>query len=519
MSFWETLSKIVQTILIMSATGSVITLLLFALKPMIKNRFPKSVQYYLWCLALVAFLVPFSVLVSLPFATPMAPVQNIIETNVKSTAEWQNQIAMELYGVPYTQLDDTEQVNVSYREFKARNIGNYNFLLPYILILGTTYLLKELVQYNIYLFKLKRKRLTARINELNLLPENCPRLFRNPLAATPMLVGLFRPIIYLPDREYSEQQLQNILLHELTHWRRHDVVIKWIAAIAVCMHWFNPLAYFTRREIDRACELACDEAVIYGLDNEGKQNYGNTLIEMAAENKKPKMIVSTTMCEEKKTLKERLGAIMKSKKHSRTIIIFSCVLLAVAFCAIIILGSSANQTNKLVYNASIKELKSITDNYSLDDAKNDGCLVMENGSITSGQETFSDFLSATENYNGASIRVVKYYTLGDKSQYSNEYYEQEKDNYPMLFITDVVFENGNYTTYSFEDGELITKTYKYMIKDEFEANPQATFTSAEYYILANNKDTSWNEIMSSILSSQLPAQIEYFVVYQKQNER
>lgn len=342
MSFWETLIKIVQTILIMSVTGSVIALLLFVLKPIIKNRFPKSVQYYLWCLALVSFFVPFSVIVSLPFATPMTPIQNIIETDVKPNAEWQNQIAMELYDVPYTQLHDPEQVNVSHSEFKARNIGNYNFFLPYILIVGIIYLLKELVQYNIYLLKLKRKRLTAQINELNLLPENCPRLFYNPLAATPMLVGLFRPVIYLPDREYSEQQLQNILLHELTHWRRHDVAIKWIATITVCMHWFNPFAYLVRREIDRACELACDEAVISGLDNDGKQSYGDTLIEMASDIKKSRAVVSTTMYEEKKTLKERLSSIMHSKKQTTAILLLSIVLICVIFVTTVFVGASSS---------------------------------------------------------------------------------------------------------------------------------------------------------------------------------
>mgnify|MGYP000849562543 FL=1 len=345
MSFWKTLSEIVRTLLIMSATGSIIALLLFVLKLAIKNHLPKNAQYYLWVLALIAFLVPFSVFVSLPFATPMTPVQTIIETNVKSTVEWQNQVAMELYGVPYAQLDDLEQVNVSYREFKARNIGNYNFLLNYILILGAEYLLKELVQYNIYLFKLKRRRLPARKSELNLLPERGSRLFRNPLATTPMLVGLFRPAIYLPDREYSEKQLQNIMLHELTHWRRHDIVIKWIAAITVCMHWFNPLAYFARREIDRACELSCDEAVINNLNNEDKQSYGDTLIEMASDVKSSRIIVSTTMCEEKKALKERLSAIMKSKKLNKATVIISCALLVVVLCGIVLLGASTYQKN------------------------------------------------------------------------------------------------------------------------------------------------------------------------------
>lgn len=356
MSFWETLSAVVRTLLIMSITGSIATLLMLALKPLIKNRLPKRAQYYLWLIVLVAFIVPFSALVTLPFNTPLSPVQNLIETKIKSNSEWQEQVAMELYGVPYDRLDNSEKVNVSYRELKARNISNYDFVLSYVLILGIAYFLKEIVSYLVYVYKLRRGRLPARKNELDLLPDKSPRLYRNPLAATPMLLGVFRPVIYIPDREYSNQQLQNILLHELAHFRRCDVLIKWIAAIAVYAHWFNPLAYLMRREIDRACELACDEAVINRLDNEGKQSYGDTLIEMACDTKCHRIIISTTLCEEKKTLKERLGAIMKSKKPTRSATIFSCVLLAIVLCVIIVVGAPG-KLNSQTIQPSISEIE------------------------------------------------------------------------------------------------------------------------------------------------------------------
>lgn len=342
MSFWETLSAIIRAVLIMSMTGSVVSLLLFALKPIIKNHIPKVMQYYMWLFVLAAFLIPFSTFVSVPVNTPLTPVQNVIEMNVKSNAEWEEQVAQELYGISYEELDDMEKVNVSYRELKARHVGNYDFILTYIPILGVAYFLKELIRYLIYAFKLRSGRLPARKNELALLPQRSPRLYRSSLATTPMLVGLFCPAIYLPDVEYSEVQLQNILRHELTHWRRHDVAVKWIATLAVHIHWFNPFAYFVRREIDRACELACDEAVVNSLDNEGKQSYGDTLIEMAADSKKPMMIVSTTMCEEKKTLKERLASIMHSKKPAKAVIQLSCALLVALLGAIVLVGASSN---------------------------------------------------------------------------------------------------------------------------------------------------------------------------------
>jgi beta-lactamase regulating signal transducer with metallopeptidase domain len=64
---------------------------------------------------------------------------------------------------------------------------------------------------------------------------------------------------------------------------------------------FNPVVWLTRREIDRACELSCDETVIRDLDTNGKRTYGDTLIAIAAV---PKLGASVTlaMCEEKKNL-------------------------------------------------------------------------------------------------------------------------------------------------------------------------------------------------------------------------
>jgi hypothetical protein len=97
--------------------------------------------------------------------------------------------------------------------------------------------------------------------------------------------------------------------------------------------------WFVHREIDRACELSCDEAVIRSLDASGRQNYGDTLIYVAAESKTPRAVLSTTMCEDKKDLKERIVAIMKNKKSTRAAIIVSAVLIVGAVLAACALGA------------------------------------------------------------------------------------------------------------------------------------------------------------------------------------
>ena len=143
------------------------------------------------------------------------------------------------------------------------------------------------------------------------------RLCISSAAATPMLMGLFRPRLVLPEREYSPQMLKNIFLHELTHYRRGDLIFKWFAVLVTALHWFNPLVYLARRELDRACEMSCDESLLRRMDLQDKRSYGETLLSLAAAGSLPRRLVATSFATEKRNLRERLEQIMKYRPMGR----------------------------------------------------------------------------------------------------------------------------------------------------------------------------------------------------------
>lgn len=87
-------------------------------------------------------------------------------------------------------------------------------------------------------------------------------LYENHLVSTPMLIGFFKPCIILPAADMPESDFLYTIRHELVHYKRRDAFYKWLAQAAVCIHWFNPLVWLMVRDLSRACELACDEAVI-----------------------------------------------------------------------------------------------------------------------------------------------------------------------------------------------------------------------------------------------------------------
>ncbi|WP_245864544.1 M56 family metallopeptidase [Paenibacillus donghaensis] len=95
-------------------------------------------------------------------------------------------------------------------------------------------------------------------------------------ATTPMVMGLWKPIVVLPDTKLGEKELSMILSHELVHLKRGDLLVKLLVLIVNSVHWFNPAAYALSKQINTLCELSCDEKVVQEMDTENRRLYGET---------------------------------------------------------------------------------------------------------------------------------------------------------------------------------------------------------------------------------------------------
>jgi beta-lactamase regulating signal transducer with metallopeptidase domain len=99
----------------------------------------------------------------------------------------------------------------------------------------------------------------------------------------PAAAGLLRRTILLPDasRDWSARIKRMVLLHELAHFRRHDLAIQAVARLAFAFQWFNPFAHALVRQIEMERELACDQAVSQRVDDPG--DYAAHLLDLASE--------------------------------------------------------------------------------------------------------------------------------------------------------------------------------------------------------------------------------------------
>ena len=162
---------------------------------------------------------------------------------------------------------------------------------------------------------------------------------------------------------------------------------------------------------------------------------------------------------------------------------------------------------------SMVSLEELPEDYSLEQAKKDGCITHEDGDITQGKERFEEFYDTTKSGKADKVRIADYYSPDDPSGYDPESYEALKAGYPRLYVQDLSFDGEQYTIRWYEDGEEIVRNYSCLMKYEGPAeSPDAVYKSYTRYVLTNDDEVTWDELVQGMVSSQLGDYIEHMSV-------
>ena len=340
------MNEFVKILLSLSVSGALLLLLILGLKPLYKNKFSKRWQYYIWIVVALRFLLPFTpdttIIGSLFEKFDTTAITNEIPTNpnVPVPADTGNSKAEPIQ-------PNREITTAAMRE----PVDKYVYLFFIWSALTLVLFVRKVTVYQGFIQYIKAgNKEVSDIKILNLLSD-CEEKLKiktrvelscNPLIASPMLIGFFRPRIILPVGEWEDKELSYIFVHELIHYKQRDMFYKWLIQIVVCVHWFNPFVYLLEKEVNKSCELSCDEKVISILNEKAKREYGDTLISFLKSNNLYKSsLASVTLTEGAEQLKERLGAIMKFRKKSKAIIAITAIFTAAVCVCFFVTGAYA----------------------------------------------------------------------------------------------------------------------------------------------------------------------------------
>jgi len=282
------LQSIFRTVVIMSLMASIFTSLLLVAKPVTRRLFGHRWQYFAWYAVLFVSLVPLS---------------------IKLPAH-QGTVSSIVYAPP--ELAPLEAQYAKVQPALSQNGWGDEWLwnaLCIIWIIGAlACMVYYMAQYILFV-------ITVRKNSHFVKKYKTISVKSTSLLTAPLSVGLFRKTILIPC-DVTDSEVENcILKHEYAHIKHYDVMFKWICMFANCVHWFNPLMYVLRREVDMACELVCDTSVTKHMSHCERREYMNTILSMVSRSAGIAPL-STQMATPAKSIKQRFAAIASPESKS-----------------------------------------------------------------------------------------------------------------------------------------------------------------------------------------------------------
>jgi len=137
-------------------------------------------------------------------------------------------------------------------------------------------------------------------------------------AASPLVMGLWQPVVILPHRfvqELSDKQLKAIVLHELAHIRRGDLWFSLFQELLAIVFWWSPAVRLLNHKIHLYRELACDLRAAEGLDNTA--DYAQSLLDSARLMlTQHKSVLAMGLFSKKKDLEFRIDSVLRSQSTS-----------------------------------------------------------------------------------------------------------------------------------------------------------------------------------------------------------
>lgn len=326
----------------MLITSSVLIGIVLLLRFIFKKRISRKLRYLLWVPVVLKLLLPLSFFLPAPVS-----VMNVIKTP------------------PIAQRSINIGVNEDYKAMQnsnngmTRNLSYTNIPIEAVVFpiwgAGTIIIGASFIVLNMrFRKKLKNSRQRLELPE-DVISCKLP-VYLSDEIASPCLVGVIKPEIYLNSESVSRgtnsRRLSHILTHELSHYSQLDHVWTLLRIALLAIYWFNPLVWVAAICSRTDCELACDELSIKRLGEDEQFEYGKTLVELVEKRTVYSYLTvgTTSMAAGKSGIKERVKLIAKPP---RTIIPLLILLAAAMLFVIGCTFTSASAEGTGVYKKNL----------------------------------------------------------------------------------------------------------------------------------------------------------------------
>ena len=171
-------------------------------------------------------------------------------------------------------------------------------------------------------------------------------LYQSDKVKTPMVLGVFQPVMILPHEVYSTEDVSNIFHHEFMHIKNHDGWYKIFMMVITSLYWFNPFIHIMAKFSYNDVELVCDKDVTENMDQSQRARYSETILDSISQEKKRDFAIMTCFYGSKRMMKKRIENVFdeKPKRTGYSVMAFVIVLF-IGFDSLISFGYAAAGDN------------------------------------------------------------------------------------------------------------------------------------------------------------------------------
>lgn len=488
--------------------GSIVGGIILLSKIILKDNLNAKYHYLIWLLLIVKLIVPFGPESSISLFNKVS-VSNEYKINSNYDESYidnieTNQSTNEVELPNNTNISTSIQPEINSQLQKTSMLNEY---FPIVWIIVCINILAVFIISYFMLHKtLKKENKNIAADKYEIL-RNCKikmnvnsniKLIRNDSVKTPSLVGLIKPKIVIPSNmiNLSDKELEYIFLHELSHYKRKDILTNYILIVLQSIHWFNPIIWHLFKKMREDMELATDERVLKIINENEHKDYGKAILTVLEKIKISKKTLGVIgMIDDKKTIKKRINMIKNTKFMKNKKLLFSVIGIALMVILSSVLLTSAKVDKK---DDSMDYVKSLYEHKTpyIGNASNVVNLLSK--------------LPFKENYESMELQTQKS-PYGLKAYYKFENENQEEIKNQMYSNAVIIFalienvdkiefeikENGeNYKLeYNREDIDRLFNQLIYSKSDNLES-----FNSLITYLNQNNKgNNSLDEAISKAL--------------------
>lgn len=317
-----------------------VVLALLAAVPKLQKRYGPRWLCRLWVTLAVLFLVPVRALVpqapaavsvsAAPLYTPVTVLQEETTQKPAGNVPYRTTMAADNtthYIVPRTEIQ-TGRRTILERLAINTTRGNLAALVWELGILAVA--VYQFGGYAVWRIRVGRTAQPVAKSWRDALPQGqCPQMQATPLVRSPMVAGALHPVLLVPAGE-APKGADCMLVHELTHIKRHDVAKKLLLTLVCILHWYNPAVWLLSARAARDIEEACDAETLHGRDAAYRAAYADALMTAVRRNCGPALTSGFALS--KRQLKQRLTALWDTAPKHRGRILLA-VLALTACCA------------------------------------------------------------------------------------------------------------------------------------------------------------------------------------------